>query len=199
LAELQSNSSKLQDLKLKLSNLDKQKIMISNKVTVVRSLFNKYQTQIKNYEKIVAKQVSIPFYIYSSKVLQTRPDGNGVFLQSAENNQENGYLRFVSNLNDDHDAWNTMSSGQLSGLVISFMLAMNKVYPTNLSTILIDDPVQTMDEINLASFVQLLRNEFPSSQVVISTHERKSANYFAYKYKNNSNVKLINMKSSRLD
>ena len=107
---------------------------------------------IKDYEKIVAKQVAIPFYIYSSKVLQTRPDGNGVFLQSAENNRENGYLRFVSNLNDDHDAWNTMSSGQLSGLVISFMLAMNKVYPTKLTTILIDDPVQTMDEINLASF-----------------------------------------------
>jgi exonuclease SbcC len=173
--------------------------VILNKESVVKSLFNKYKKQIKDYEKIVAKQVAIPFYIYSSKVLQTRPDGNGVFLQSAENNRENGYLRFVSNLNDDHDAWNTMSSGQLSGLVISFMLAMNKVYPTKLSTLLIDDPVQTMDEINLASFVQLLRNEFPSSQVVISTHERKSANYFAYKYQKNSKVELINMKSRRLN
>ncbi len=199
LTELHSNSSKLRDMILKLSNLDKQKKVISTKESVVKSLFNKYKKQIKDYEKIVAKQVAIPFYIYSSKVLQTRPDGNGVFLQSAENNRENGYLRFVSNLNDDHDAWNTMSSGQLSGLVISFMLAMNKVYPTKLSTLLIDDPVQTMDEINLASFVQLLRNEFPSSQVVISTHERKSANYFAYKYQKNSKVELINMKSRRLN
>jgi exonuclease SbcC len=199
LTELHSNSSKHQDIILNLSNLDKQKKVILNKELVVKSLFNKYKNQIKDYEKIVAKQVSIPFYIYSSKVLQTRPDGNGVFLQSAENNRENGYLRFVSNLNDDHDAWNTMSSGQLSGLVISFMLAMNKVYPTKLSTLLIDDPVQTMDEINLASFVQLLRNEFPSSQVVISTHERKSANYFAYKYQKNSKVELINMKSRRLN
>ncbi|PKH85484.1 AAA family ATPase [Colwellia sp. Bg11-28] len=198
LTELHSNSSKHRDIILKLSNLDKQKKVILNKESLVKSLFNKYKKQIKDYEKIVAKQVAIPFYIYSSKVLQTRPDGNGVFLQSAENNRENGYLRFVSNLNDDHDAWNTMSSGQLSGLVISFMLAMNKVYPTKLSTLLIDDPVQTMDEINLASFVQLLRNEFPSSQVVISTHERKSANYFAYKYQKNSKVELINMKSRRL-
>jgi len=198
MTESHLNSSKLQEIKHKLSNLNEQREVVSDKESIVKSLFNKYKNQIKDYEKIVAKQISIPFYIYSSKVLQTRPDGNGVFLQSAENNRENGYLRFVSNINDDHDAWNTMSSGQLSGLVISFMLAMNKVYPTNLSTLLIDDPVQTMDEINLASFVQLLRNEFPSSQVVISTHERKSANYFAYKYQKNSKVELINMKNRRL-
>ena len=199
LTESHLNSSKLQEIKHKLSNLNEQRKVVSDKESIVKSLFSKYKNQIKDYEKIVAKQISIPFYIYSSKVLQTRPDGNGVFLQSAENNRENGYLRFVSNINDDHDAWNTMSSGQLSGLVISFMLAMNKVYPTKLSTLLIDDPVQTMDEINLASFVQLLRNEFPSSQVVISTHERKSANYFAYKYQKNSKVELINMKNRRLN
>ncbi|EFK0561254.1 hypothetical protein AYQ99_004690, partial [Escherichia coli] len=158
----------------------------------------KYNGCIKEFEKTVAKQISIPFYIYSSKVLQTRPDGNGAYLQSAENIKDNAYLRFVSKINNDHDAWNTMSSGQLSGLVISFMLSMNKVYPTKLSTLLIDDPVQTMDEINLASFVQLLRNEFSGYQIIMSTHERRNSNFFAYKFQNKTVPRIENMKEIRL-
>lgn len=147
----------------------------------VNALVNAYNREIKKFESSVAKQIAIPFYVFSSKILQTRPDGNGVFLQTAENAKDAGYIRFVSNVKDGHDAWNTMSSGQLSGLVISFMLAMNKIYPTELGTLLIDDPVQTMDEINMTSFVQLLRNEFPNTQIVLSTHEKKVANYLTIK------------------
>ncbi|MFK5985822.1 MAG: hypothetical protein QM479_10385 [Pseudomonadota bacterium] len=80
------------------------------------------------------------------------------------------------------------------------MLAMNKVYPTNLLTLLIDDPVQTMDEINMASFVQLLKYEFPEAQIILSTHERKVANYFAYRYlESGLELETINMKNIRLN
>ncbi|MCD9493087.1 AAA family ATPase [Photobacterium phosphoreum] len=198
LIDVKMNSFDLEEKKKEIEKLNNIYIKVKSKETLVNSIYLKYNSKIKEYEKSVAKQIAIPFYIYSSKILQTRPDGNGAFLRSAENIKENGYIRFVSNLKDDHDAWNTMSSGQLSGLVISFMLAMNKVYPTKLSTLLIDDPIQTMDEINLASFVQLLRNEFPEKQIMISTHERKSANYFAYKYQKQTNVSIINMKQQRL-
>lgn len=34
-----------------------------------------------------------------------------------------------------------------------------------MQVLLIDDPVQTMDEINMASFVELLRNEFKDKQI----------------------------------
>lgn len=196
--DLKLNSNKLNEIKLKLGRLDKVQGELKSKEQLVRSTYNKFNTNIKDYEKLVAKQIAIPFYIYSSKILQTRPDGNGAFIKSADTTRENGYIRFVSNLYDDHDAWNTMSSGQLSGLVISFMLAMNKVYPTKLKSLLIDDPVQTMDEINLASFVQLLRKEFADKQLIISTHERKSANFFAYKYQHQTNVEVFNMKQERL-
>lgn len=192
------NSSRLQQISLLLNKLTKNKEHLDNVYKIVNSVFNKYNGCIKEFEKTVAKQISIPFYIYSSKVLQTRPDGNGAYLQSAENIKDNAYLRFVSKINDDHDAWNTMSSGQLSGLVISFMLSMNKVYPTKLSTLLIDDPVQTMDEINLASFVQLLRNEFSGYQIIMSTHERRNSNFFAYKFQNKTVPRIENMKEIRL-
>jgi len=198
LLNLKISSNNLKEVGLKIGRLEKIRDKLKVKERMARDIFNKYTSQIKLYEKSVAKQIAIPFYIYSSKILQTRPDGNGAFIQCAENAKENGFIRFLSNLKDDHDAWNTMSSGQLSGLVLSFMLAMNKVYPTNFKTLLIDDPVQTMDEINLTSFVQLLRYEFNDSQLLISTHERKTASFFAYKYQRQTSVEVINMKNKRL-
>lgn len=195
---LKSNSSILQEKLIKIKKLTNKYDIIEAKYNSLKNIFSAYNTSIKKYELNVAKQISIPFHIYSSKLLQTRPDGNGAYLQSAVNARETGYIRFVSNLSDDHDAWNTMSSGQLSGLILSFTLAMNKVYPTKLRTLLIDDPVQTMDEINLASFVQLLRNEFSNYQLVISTHERKTSSYFSYKYQFDRSIHVLNLKNERL-
>ena len=195
-----SESSQLKLLDDEINKKAKQEEALNEKLTDIKKIIASYTKQIKNYESSVAKQIAIPFYIYSSKILQTRPDGNGIFLQTSESTKENNYIRFVSGLAEDHDAWNTMSSGQLSGLIISFMLAMNKVYPTNLATLLIDDPVQTMDEINMASFVQLLKYEFPDTQIVLSTHERKVANYFSYRYQESGlNIEAINMKKVRLN
>lgn len=196
--DLKSKSIKLKENLKKRSKLNTKYLAINEKFIMAKSIFNKYNKTIKRYELNVAKQIAIPFHIYSSKILQTRPDGNGAYLQSAEDLRESGYIRFVSNLTDEHDAWNTMSSGQLSGVILSFTLAMNKIYPTKFSTLLIDDPVQTMDEINLASFVQLLRNEFSNYQVVISTHERQTSSYFSYKYQFDNVVKVLNLKEERL-
>ena len=197
--EYKSESSELKLLGDEIEKIEKQKDALKAKLEDIKRIIAIYTKQIKKYESEVAKQIAIPFYVYSSKILQTRPDGNGVFLQTSEKTQENNYIRFISDLDEDHDAWNTMSSGQLSGVIISFMLAMNKVYPTKLATLLIDDPVQTMDEINMASFVQLLKYEFPSMQIMLSTHERKVANYFSYRYlESGLKQETINMKNIRL-
>lgn len=157
-----------------------------------------YDKQIVAFEKQVVKNISIPFYIYSAKTLQTRIDGNGVFIVTSTDSRENNFLRFSYSARSDHDAWNIMSSGQLSGVVITFMLAMNKMYPTNLKTLLIDDPVQTMDEINMVSLLQLLRYEFPNYQLIMSTHEKNISNYFRYKYSTLcKSVKRLDIKSHR--
>ncbi|OTO21445.1 hypothetical protein A5875_002826 [Enterococcus sp. 3H8_DIV0648] len=103
---------------------------------------------------------------------------------------------FVSSSENDHDAINYLSSGQLSGLVIAFTLALNKVYEQKaLDILLIDDPVQTMDEINVASFVELLRNDFNHKQIILSTHEEDISKYIRYKFsKYNLVTKRINVK-----
>lgn len=65
------------------------------------------------------------------------------------------------------------------------MLAMNKLYvgdDDQLGFLLIDDPIQTMDDINIASLVELLRNEFGNKQITLSTHEIEKENYILYKF-----------------
>ena len=39
-----------------------------------------------------------------------------------------------------------------------------------------------MDDINMISFVELLRREFSDAQIIISTHEDTFANYVKYKF-----------------
>lgn len=161
-----------------------------------------YKTNITRYEKEIAKKIQIPFYNISSKILQTRLESgmpaSGVILEAPDKLNNNGYYRFCSSIGSEHDAWSTMSSGQLAGVIIAFMLAMNKVFPTGLKTLLIDDPIQSMDDINMASFIQLLREEFKGYQIIMSTHESRIANYVSYKYQTSGLSPLaINLKNDK--
>lgn len=120
--------------------------------------------------------------------------GQGIFIKDPTGEDQLKNVRLVSNWKSDHDILNTMSSGQISAVVIALTLALHRVYSTRFSCILIDDPVQTMDDINMSSLVELLRNDFSDKQVVLSTHEDKVARYFTYKYlKYNKNVKIVNI------
>lgn len=160
----------------KIKNLESESLTIK-KIQVI------YKAEVQIHESNIAAQIAIPFYIYSSKILQTRPEGTGVLLRTLDTAGQASipYIRFCSNRFDDHDAWYTMSSGQLSGLIISFALSMNKIYPSKLKTILIDDPMQSMDEINMASFIQLLKYEFDTHQLILSTHDSRISSYINYK------------------
>ena len=55
-----------------------------------------------------------------------------------------------------------MSSGQLSAVALAFLLCMNQVYSSrrSCSLLMIDDPVQTVDDVNMVGFVDILRYSF---------------------------------------
>ncbi len=149
----------------------------------IKSCIEKYQNQI-------IKNIEIPFYIYSGRIMQSYQGGLGVLIKESENDgkeTENDLglnsIRFVSPSRQDHDIIYTLSSGQLSAVIISFTLALNKIYSEDsFKCIFIDDPVQTMDELNIASFVELIRNEFRDRQIILSTHEDSFSRYIRYKY-----------------
>lgn len=178
--------TKLIEERLKLRNLKDRVTRISKKVT----------SATKQYRKKLITDIEIPFYIYSSKLLQTHQAGvgHGVFIKDPTGGDELKNVRLVSNLESDHDVLNTMSSGQISAIVIALTLALHKVYSKQFGVILIDDPVQTMDDINMSSLVELLRNDFRGKQLILSTHEDKAARYLLYKYlKHGIPAKKINL------
>lgn len=153
-----------------------------------------YEDIVENYKNEILDKLRIPLLIYTGKILQDYQNGLGVFIDEKD-------MRFVSNGNAKHDILNTFSSGQLSAFVLSFLFAMNKSYVSNekidIGFILIDDPVQTMDDINIASFIDVLRNDFKDKQIIISTHESDKENYILYKFlKYNLKGQSFNVKNN---
>lgn len=133
---------------------------------------------INAYRKQVISQIEIPFFFYSSRLLQSYPGGQGILISSEDGDK----VRFVVP-EREHDVYYTMSSGQLSAVLLSFELSLNRIYAGNgFQTLLIDDPIQCMDDINMVSLVELLGREFGQSQVILSTHEDVFAKYIRYKY-----------------
>ena len=170
--EIDQIKNDVKTLIIKLKKLEKTRNNFDN-------LKNLYNTAIDEYKNLVLKKLRVPLLIYTGKILQDYQNGLGVFINKDE-------MRFVSNGDAKHDILNTFSSGQLSGFILSFLFAMNKRYISeqtdDIGFILIDDPVQTMDDINIASFIEVLRNDFPNKQIILSTHETDKENYILYKF-----------------
>ncbi|HAV3505300.1 TPA: chromosome segregation protein SMC, partial [Acinetobacter baumannii] len=191
----------LAEVKEKIESLNKQLSYLNIAYHDINNLIITIRKKIRLYRQKLITEIEIPFYIYSGKILQTHQAGlgYGVFIKdpaikdpTSEDELKN--IRLVSNWQSDHDILNTMSSGQISAVVISLTLALHRVYSTKFSTILIDDPVQTMDDVNMSSLVEVLRNDFSKKQIILSTHENKVARYFSYKFlKYNKSVKSVNL------
>jgi energy-coupling factor transporter ATP-binding protein EcfA2 len=79
----------------------------------------------------------------------------------------------------------SMSSGQVSALSLAFFLSLNKVY-ARVPLILIDDPSQSLDEVNVASLSDLLRCELKHCQLVVSSHEDNISAYMRDRFDNKS-------------
>lgn len=136
-----------------------------------------YESEKRLYLESIVKEIEILFHIYSGRLMQSYQQGLGIFIENDGN-----CIAFNETPGHEHDAVFSMSSGQLSALVLSFTLALNQRYAKH-SLLLIDDPVQTLDEINVAGFVELIRTEFRDRQIIMSTHEERMSAYFRYKYK----------------
>jgi len=142
----------------------------------LKSLLDLYNNNVNKYISSISESIEILFHIYSGRLLQNFHNGLGVFIDT-----DGKSVSFKDTPSSSHDVIFSMSSGQLSSLVIAFTMALNHKYAKN-SLLLIDDPVQTMDEINAAGFIDLLRHQFKDRQIFISTHEDHTSSYFRYKF-----------------
>ena len=165
-------------LKSKRDDYDKKLLRYNNAKTLrgyLIKLKGIYEASLRNYQQTIIGDIEILFHIYSGRIIQDCQGGMGLFIL-----EKNG-IRFLEDPRKTHDAIFTMSSGQLAALIIAFTLTLNKKYSQN-KVLFIDDPVQTLDELNVSSLVELLRNEFSDRQIFLSTHEDKMSAYMRYKF-----------------
>lgn len=160
---------------------------------------NALEEGIKEYKKKIISDIEPLLHVYTAKILQQKFNGKSIYIST---NEAVDNIQFVNSMKDKQDILYSMSSGQLSAVAISFLLCMNQVYGKHnpCSVLLIDDPVQTIDDVNMVGLVDLLRYEFEDRQIFISTHEQTFEWFLRYRYsKANKAVKIFNMKEIMLN
>ena len=160
-----------------LEKLQSQRSKCQNSLSTVDRIVKSLQESLKSYNDQLIKDIELLFHIYSGRIVQDFYGGLGLFIINKRDK-----IKFVTAPNKTYDAIFSMSNGQLSALIISFTMALNKKYSSN-KLLLIDDPVQSMDDMNTAGFVEVLRNDFKDTQIFLSTHEQSMSTYVRYKFK----------------
>ncbi len=168
-------------INIDINNLAKRKGKLDDLQSEYEEIRKTLDEKIKNYTRSIIEKISIPFYIYTGKILQNHSLGSGLVIDfEMKRGASQIYIRPTHR---DQEVTYTLSSGQLSATVISLMLVLNKVFNhSKFGTLLIDDPLQTLDEINSHSLVELLKYNFSEQQIVISTHEDRYSKLIQYKY-----------------
>lgn len=74
-----------------------------------------------------------------------------------------------------------LSSSQMNALAVSVFLSLNLGAHPPLSTVVLDDPLQSLDDVNLLGLVDLLRRTKGLRQLLVSTHDERFGNLLARK------------------
>lgn len=188
------NEGKIQSLKVMIQELGRleldRKTIESLKYKVSR-LKQELNILNKSISKQTISDIELTFHIFSGRLIQNYQRGLGLFIDEGDGDR----VRFCTAEKSDHDATLSMSSGQLSALSLAFFLSLHKVYATA-PFILIDDPAQSLDEINIASLSDLLRCELKDRQLILSSHEDSIASYLRFRFKRAGLLqKAINMQT----
>lgn len=157
--------------------------------------FKQFKTDLDGLERELNKQkihyinriisdIEILFYIYSGRILQDSRFGRGLFIKfSATESSSTRYIRFVDKYSSNVDVLYSLSSGQLVAMAIALTLSINKLY-SKCNFIAIDDPIQTIDDINIWGLIETIRHEFKNKFILLSTHEINYGSLIRYKLSN---------------
>lgn len=163
----------ISDLKL----IEKETLAAQKAQIKIKTLRDTLKETEQRYTDQTISAIELIFHIYSGRLIQNYQRGLGLFIESQDGTQ----LRFLTAEKSEHDAVMSMSSGQVSALSLAFFLSLNKVY-AKVPLILIDDPSQSLDEINVASLTDLLRCELKHCQLIVSSHEDDISAYMRYRF-----------------
>lgn len=178
------NKSKSEHLKLYEHRQEYVKAMLNNierRITEFKSIQKDVQDSEKRHLRKLISDIKILFYIYSGRIMQDNYFGRGLFIRE-DLDRKRVLITSSKNETDEVDALFNMSSGQLVSLVVALTLSLNKLY-SSVPFIAIDDPIQTMDDINLWGLIETLRHDFSDHFMMLSTHETDYGKLLEYKLK----------------
>lgn len=174
----------LQSKKEEKKNVEKVVKVASKKSKDLQDILTKVKNQRSEYIKKVITDIEILFYIYSGRIMQDSFYGRGIFMKMFTSARAKQRLIFVSGKYDSQvDVLYNMSSGQLVSIAIAFLLSLNKLYDKS-KFLAIDDPIQTIDDINFWGLIETIRHEFYGYNLFVSTHEDNYASLLRYKLEN---------------
>jgi DNA repair protein SbcC/Rad50 len=173
----EAQNSRLQTCISGLKLIEKETLAAKKAQGKIEKLRNTLKKTEQSYTDQTISAIELIFHIYSGRLIQNYQRGLGLFIESREGTQ----LRFLTAEKSEHDAVMSMSSGQVSALSLAFFLSLNKVY-AQVPLILIDDPSQSLDEVNIASLTDLLRCELKHCQLIVSSHEDDISAYMRYRF-----------------
>lgn len=178
-----SNKRKMIDLKKELLKLEEQRKGVEIEIEYIRKAKNfaekinkkaRKETALlvdklmKGHEALINNfysQISAHPIFKSINFVIERVRGfggmNAIFIETKD---ETGKKMMNPNL--------TFSSAQLNVLAISVFLAIHRkqVWST-LDTLFMDDPIQNMDDLNILSYIDLIRKICKQKQIIVSTHD----------------------------
>lgn len=174
-----SKSELLNDSEKRKQIVEKTLDNIDNRIKSFKSLDREIQRREREYLQKVLSDIKILFYVYSGRIMQDNYFGRGLFIRE-DLDRKRVLITSSKDKNNEVDALFNMSSGQLVSLVIALTLSLNKLYST-VSYIAVDDPIQTMDDINLWGLIETLRHDFNDHFILLSTHETDYGKLLEYK------------------
>lgn len=102
--------------------------------------------------------------------------------------QFGGKHRLTPMLRDDEvqvdvtEPGETLSTSQANALAVSLFLSFNLGFaPTHVKSLILDDPLQNLDDVHLLGLVDLLRKILPHRQLIVTTHDHAFASLLARK------------------
>lgn len=180
LISLYSQSENVRQMKVDKEKKNVMRGKIVEHIRNLRSMKSELKAKRSAYLTKLLSDIKILFYIYSGRIMQDCRFGRGLFIK--ENNATSRILITAGlSPNDEVDALYNMSSGQLVSIAIALKLSLNKLY-SNTPFLAIDDPVQTMDDLNLWGFIETMRRDFHGHFLLLSTHEYDYESLLKYKF-----------------
>lgn len=158
----------------------------------LNALKGELTTKRQNYFGKLLNDIKILFYIYSGRIMQTNYFGRDLFIKPDDSCK---HIIITTSGNDANevDALYNMSSGQLVSLTVALILSLNKLYSQS-NLLAIDDPIQTIDDINLWGLIETLRHDFHDHFMLLSTHEADYGGLLSYKFRKfGINTKYVDM------